>query len=124
VLEGTYYRFEAAPLESNNWRTIFTLRHDDRPEIPRDQVRFINDETAYAFMGHIFAASTDAGVTWSVWDAERELKDGLCSRLCFIEAIDIKVDGTGTMKVVPVSDRPGPVPELRTKDFGFHWSMQ
>src|SRR5262245_51653458 len=77
-LPGAYYVFRSAPVGSEAWRDIISFRHDDRVPIPRDQVRLVNDQVAFVFMGWIYAVTTDDGATWSVWDAEHELPSWHC----------------------------------------------
>jgi hypothetical protein len=50
------------------------VRQDDDPKIPVDQVRYVGD-IGYVFMGFMYAVTTDAGKTWSVWSAEKDLPD-------------------------------------------------
>lgn len=37
------------------------FRHDDRPLIPRNNIRFVNDQIGYIFMESMYAVTTDAG---------------------------------------------------------------
>jgi hypothetical protein len=122
-LPGAYYVFRSAPSGSNNWRNIMTFRHDDPNLIPRDQIRFVNDRVAFAFIGWMYAVTADGGVTWSVWEAGRDLPDWLCCNYRLINDVQLNADGTGTMTLQPIQDRQGEVPQLRTKDFGRHWSV-
>jgi photosystem II stability/assembly factor-like uncharacterized protein len=123
-VNGAYYVFESAALGSNNWREIVTFRHDDQPKIPADQVRFVNDQTGYLFMGWIFAVSTDGGVNWSVWDANKDLPNWQCCNYGLIRDVNIAEKGDGLMRLNPIQDRRGEVPELRTRDYGQHWSAK
>ncbi|MEP7337928.1 MAG: hypothetical protein ABI977_09300 [Acidobacteriota bacterium] len=118
---GGYYSFQSAPLSSNTWQDITTFRHDDPIEIRKNQVGFINDQTAYFFMGWIYAVTTDKGQTWSVWDAKKDLPYWQCCNYELVREINLSPDGTGTMRLNPIPGRSGEVPELRTKDFGRHW---
>lgn len=62
-VNGAYYLFEATPAGSDQWREIMTFRHDDDPKISADQVRYVNDNIGYVFMGWMYAVTTDAGRT-------------------------------------------------------------
>ncbi|MEO6724282.1 MAG: hypothetical protein ABIP14_03180 [Blastocatellia bacterium] len=119
-LPGGYYLFQSAPLSSNTWQDIATFRHDDPIEIRKNQVGFINDQTAYVFMGWIYAVTTDKGQTWSVWDAKKDLPYWQCCNYKLVREINLSLDGVGTMKLNPIPSRSGEVSELRTKDFGRH----
>jgi hypothetical protein len=123
-VNGAYYVFESAAVGSNDWREIVTFRHDDQPKIPADQVRFVNDQIGYLFMGWIFAVSTDGGVTWSVWDANKDLPHWQCCNYKLIRDVTIANNGTGVLKLNPIQDRRGEVPELRTNDYGQHWRAE
>jgi hypothetical protein len=120
-VNGAYYLFEATPAGSDQWREIMTFRHDDDPKIPADQVRYVNDSIGYVFMGWMYAVTTDAGRTWSVWSAERDLPDWQCCNYKLISDVTIGSDGRGVMRFNPIDGRRGEIAELRTNDYGRHW---
>lgn len=122
-VNGAYYRFEGASSGSDDWREIMTFRHDDDPKIPRDQVRFVNDEIGYVFMGWMYAVTTDAGKSWSVWSAEKDLPDWQCCNYKLINDVTMGSDGRGVMRLSPSEGRRGEVAELRTNDYGRHWTQ-
>jgi hypothetical protein len=121
LLAGTYYLFESAKPGTNEWQQIVMFRHDDRPPIPRDQVRFVGDDVAFVFMGWVYAVSTDRGASWSVYDATRNLPGWRCCNYGLIKNVDLWPDGTGVMTLKPILGRTGEVSELRTRDYGVHW---
>jgi len=123
VLNGAYYVFRAASVGSDNWHDIMTFRHDDPNPIPRDQVRFVNERVGFVFMGWLYAASTDGGATWTVWNAKRDLPNRQCCSYQTIANVELNADGSGTMTLSPIEERPGEVPQLHTNDFGRHWSV-
>jgi hypothetical protein len=96
-LPGTYYIFRSAPIGSNAWHDIMTFRYDDTPYIPRDQIRFMNDRLAFVFIGWTFAVTTDAGGTWSVWNAGADLPKWQCCNYRLIKDVHLEPDGTGTV---------------------------
>ncbi len=120
---GAYYVFRSAVAGSDDWSEIMTFRHDDPVAIPREQVRFVNDEIGYVFMGWMYAVTTDGGSTWSVWSAEKDLPDWQCCNYRLIQDVRIAPDGTGRMRLNPIPQRQGEVPELHTTDYGRHWSV-
>jgi hypothetical protein len=120
---GAYYVFRSAPKDSNAWHDVMTFRHDDPVAIPRDSVRFVDDRTAFVFMGWMYAVTTDGGANWSVWDAGHDLPNWQCCNYGLITDVQLNADGTGTMALNPIKNRRGEVPLLRTKDFGRHWSV-
>ena len=121
IVGGAYYVFRFAPKGSDAWRDIMTFRHDDPVPIPRDSVRFVDDQTAFVFMGWMYAVTTDGGASWSVWDAGRDLPNWQCCNYGLITDVNVHPDGSGTMVLNPITNRRGEVPQLHTKDFGRHW---
>lgn len=119
---GAYYVFRSAPKGSDTWRDVMTFRHDDPVPIPRDNVGFVDDRTAFVFMGWMYAVTTDGGATWSVWDAGHDLPNWQCCNYQLITEVRLDANGIGTMTLNPIRDRRGEVPQLRTKDFGRHWA--
>ncbi|HEV3470805.1 MAG TPA: hypothetical protein VG148_15895 [Pyrinomonadaceae bacterium] len=120
---GAYYVFRSAPSGSDAWREIMTFRHDDAVPIPREQARFVNDRVGYVFMGWMAAFITDGGASWSVWSADKDLPNWRCCNYRLIKDVRLESDGTGVMILNPISRSRGEVPELRTKDYGRHWSL-
>lgn len=113
---GAYYVFESARHGSNDWQAIMTFRHDDPLAVPRDQIRFVNDSTAFVFMGWTYAVTTNGGNRWTVWSASDVDLEG---NYRLIESVDLKPNGEGLMKLD--TSRANKVPELTTTDFGRHW---
>lgn len=119
---GAYYLFQSTAYDSDTWRDILTFRHDDPVAIPRDQVRFVNDKTAFVFMGWMYAVTSDGGITWTVWNAQTDLPKWSCCNYRLVKDVRIMADGTGIMTINPIPERQGEVPELHTTDYGQHWS--
>jgi hypothetical protein len=101
-----------------------TFRHDDPVPIPRDQVRFVSDQIGFVFMGWMYAVSTDGGKKWSVWNAEHDLPNWECCNYRLITDVTIAGNGSGVMRLSPIRDRRGEVPELHTSDYGRHWRVE
>jgi hypothetical protein len=118
---GAYYVFQAAKQDSDNWIEIMVVRHDDPIDIPRQQVRFVNDQIGYAFMKYKFAVTIDEGITWSVWDAVNNLQDWKLTRAS-ISDVHIEPNGDGAMKLVSFTDRSPP--NLFTKEYGKTWFVK
>lgn len=119
-LGGAYYVFDSNRVGSEQWGEILVFRHDTSVWIPRDQVRFVNDKIAYVFMGWMYGVTTDAGSTWSVWNAQNDLLNWQCCNYNLIQDVRIAPDGVGTMRLKP--ERRGEISELHTRDYGRHWS--
>lgn len=120
---GAYYSFEAVD-DSNNRREIMTFRHDDPVPINKNGIAFLNDDIGYVFMGWMYAVTTDGGSSWHVWSADKDLPGWECCNYELIQNVRIAPDGTGTMRLNPIPQRRGEVPELHTEDYGRHWSVK
>jgi photosystem II stability/assembly factor-like uncharacterized protein len=118
---GGYYLFQSALVGSDKWSEIMTFRHDDPIAIPREQVRFLNDQVGYVFMVYKYAVTTDGGTTWSVWNVVEDLPDWPRTRAA-IKEIQLTADGAGKMTLTSFTNSKSP--ELQTKDYGRHWSVE
>jgi hypothetical protein len=121
LLTNFHFVFEAASLSSNEWHEIMEDHVDDDMPIPRDKVRFLNDQTAYVFLNSVFAATVDSGHTWKVWDAKKNVPDWQCCNQAFIKDVSITADGKGRMTLGPRFNDIK-VKELHTKDYGITWT--
>jgi hypothetical protein len=113
---GAYYVFESARHDSNNWQAIMTFRHDDPVPVPRDQIRFVNDRTAFVFMGWMYSVTTDGGANWSVWSAQEHIPE---YNYALIESVQLESSGYGVMRLD--TSRSNNIPDLLTRDYGRHW---
>ena len=118
---GAYYVFESSPVITDEWHEIIVVRHDDPVPIPRNQVRYVNDQVGYIFMAWTFAVTTNGGSDWSVWRADKDLPGWECCNYKLIKDATIAPDGSGVMTLSPIPGRHGEVPTLQTKDYGRHW---
>lgn len=111
--------FQAAPEGSKDWREIMSLRQDDPVPIPRNQIRFVNDQIGYIFMVYNYAITTDGGATWFVWNIVEDLPGWHQNRVA-IEEVQIAPDGKGVMMLTSFSKQKAP--NLYTEDYGRNWS--
>jgi hypothetical protein len=118
---GAYYAFESTRVVSDKWKEFMIIHHDDPDPIPHEQVRFVNDQVGYVFMVYKYAVTTDSGDTWALWDIVKDLPDWQRSRAA-IKEVQIAPDGSGKMILTPFTNQPAP--ELHTKDYGRHWSVE
>ena len=112
-LAGTYYGFESAQLDSDSWQEFMVFRYDDSHEIPRDQVRFVTDRVAFAFLGTMFGVTTNGGATWSVTDMTDQFPDRIERH---IHHADIGADGLGELYLYGCQ-------QLTTNDYGQRWQI-
>jgi len=116
---GAYYVFESSRHGSGNWQEIMTFRHDDPLPIPRDQIRFVNDRTAFVFMGWMYGVTTDGGMNWSVWSAQEHYPQ---YNYALIESVQLESTGHGIMRLD--TSRSNKIPDLITRDYGRHWCCE
>ena len=118
---GAYFIFQSAPKGQENWANIMIFRHDDPVEIPREQVRFVCERIGYVFIGNKFAVTADGGITWSIWDAIKNLPNWSHTRAS-IKDVQIEATGDGLMELYSFTKQKAH--DLRTKDFGKSWDIQ
>lgn len=116
-----FYVFETDSLGREDWREIMTIQDESRPQIPREQVRFVNDQIAYVFMSSKCAVTTDEGKTWFIWDGGKTLPKSLLYAYRGIKQVSIATNGNGTMQLERAPQAQGEWPDLRTTDYGYHW---
>lgn len=121
---GRYYTFSYHTAKDNYQygRIIFNFRQDKAILPPINQVRFITDAVVYVYMGWMYSVTTDAGKTWRLWDAEKDLPGWKCCDPLLIRDVSISTQGSGTMTLRPDSGQPEKLLYLRTNDFGRHWA--
>jgi hypothetical protein len=118
---GAFYTYECQIGSGEPWREIATFRHDDQIAIPRKQIRVINAEVTYFYIGWIYGVTRDAGRTWTVWNAEKDLQGWHPADYRFITDVELQPDGTGTMHVNKLRF---PHNRLVTIDFGRTWRIK
>ena len=115
------YVFQTSPAGANDWREVMDTWMDDDIPIPHDSIRFLSDNVGYISMDEIFAATTDGGRSWSVWDAKKEVPNWQWCNQAFIKEVHIASDGRGEMLLSPGFNQI-PVTKFNTKDFGMNWN--
>ena len=114
-----YFAFEVENPVSPQWREILTWKVDDPIPIQRQQVQFVTDSIVYAFGNAKYVVSTDSGLTWSEWDAARELQN---RQAYTIREVHVARNGTGGLVVKCRTRTDSELLRLRTSDFGVHWT--
>jgi hypothetical protein len=117
---GAYYVFQSAASDSE-WREIMTFRHDDPVDIPREQVRFANDQVAYVFMSWMYAVTTDGGRSWRVSEMWDLLPSGERCLYGCIEDLRIDANGAGEVRLNIIASPRDQTKILKTNDFGRSW---
>ena len=119
---GAKYIFQSASVGAEDWREITSLREDNPVMIPRNQVRFVNEQIGYFFMTWTCAVTTDSGSTWHVWNLEKDLPNWECCNYGIIRNVSINPNGTGRMELGGTNQPE--LQELRTTNFGQNWSKE
>ena len=118
-LANSYFTLEAADKGSAEWHEVLAWQTDDNIPIQRQQVQFVSDQVVYAFANLKYAVTMDAGHTWSIWDARRNVTP---FRIISIKEVRVSSDGSGTM--VATSHGPPDLVQLSTADYGVHWATK
>lgn len=119
---GTYYYiFDSAPSGSNSWREVVRLLHDEPIPLPKNQIRFVNDEVGFLFMELKYAVTTDGGKTWSVFDFVKQY-DPQRHDFSRIANVEVLRDGSGTVRMYGFEGTLKESPSFYTEDFGKRWS--
>jgi hypothetical protein len=129
TFDGQCVRVESRTPSSTTLQHVFESCGDLWEDFSSKDLHFLGDQKAYLTYGYHFAATVDAGKTWSVWDGWNV---ELCEQkklMCFPnpEKLRIGQDGIGSMEV-HAGNRPG-TPEwsgtflLDTRDFGQTWRL-
>jgi hypothetical protein len=120
VLGGAYYVFQSeSGKNSNQWRQVMEIRHDDPNDIPREQVRFAGNKVGYFFFGNDYAVTNDAGESWRIFKICEFLRsDEQCSG---ITDLRIDAEGKGEVKIYSSAKYKDNLKVLQTTDFGRSW---
>ena len=125
---GRHNVIEWSPTGRESWREFAGEYMTEPEQFPRDNVRLVNETTAYAFWHDWFVVTTDGGNQWSRWRLSK-VRPALLLAPGVRQEARVEPDGTGVM-LLQLKVRPDPesqsVPktfELRTTDFGQNWLM-
>lgn len=121
MLSQYYFSFEVQDKQSHEWRRVMMWMVDDNISIQRQQVKFVTDSILYAFGNATYVVTTDAGKTWSKWDAKKALPS---PEAYMIDRVLVSEDATGSMVVRRTTTENNGLAELSTTDFGVHWMLK
>lgn len=123
-LPHNYFTVETAAAGSEKWRERLSWRGDEGTPIYPEQVQMVNEQFVYAFATTTYVVTTDAGATWSEWDAERKLPSlPYPGQVALLEP-RVSADGRGTM-VLHYRDKNGfTKAQLNTTDYGVRWTLK
>lgn len=117
ILAGANYVFEVKVKDEQNWREIMTVQFDDPIPIDDNSIYFVHEKIGFIFMRTKYAFTTDAGITWQVWEISQNqsLKN---DATCKIRNIKLDVSGKGTMEIQCNKI----LKTLFTLDYGTNWN--
>lgn len=126
-LPGVYFVFQTARSGSDKWGELLEVRADDPYPLRPEQLGLVSAQVGYAIIGSHYMVTTNGGHDWSLWEAEKQLPlDEYIARHNLspsIEAVHIQRDGTGRMRLhQPFRERERG-PDLVTRDYGVHWTL-
>lgn len=102
-------------------RIIFHILPGGEVPASTGGVKLLNDQVAYVYLGWRYSVTVDGGLTWHLWDAERELSGWNCCDAGLIKRVEMSPQGEGVLTLKSNSQRPDDVLLLRTRDFGQRW---
>ena len=114
-----YQVFEAAAGGSANWRELLEWRTDDYYPIEYDRVQIVSPQVVSVFRGTKYVVTTDAGQTWTTWDAEKHSNIRYKYQIA-VKDVRVSPDGTGTMVVISDTEPY----RFLTLDYGLHWALK
>jgi len=123
AFRAAMYLFQSASVEAEDWQDFLTVRDEEMPGIPQNQITFVGPEIAYVFMQRSYSITTDAGKSWLLWEGEKQLPDWASAEYGVIRVVALNADGSGTMTLGPAYE-PETKAKLSTSDYGRSWHMQ
>src|SRR5262249_39592057 len=117
--DGVYESLEWRNPDPGYWESIMSARASKDTGNHNNRINTPGGYVIYGFLGPLFAMTNNKGVTWSVWDAERDIPCTTGWAEAEIKDVNIGNDGNGTMRVEFTSIKRAL--ELVTNDYGKHW---
>ncbi len=121
VVAGANYIFSARQGNSESWRQIMIVHHDDPIDIPKNSIKIFSEKVAYTFMNGDYAVTSDNGKTWAVWNVDK-IPNWNFLDYGYIKEVTISEDGVGLLKLNPLG-KYKEIPEFYTSDFGKNWKQ-
>ena len=126
--QGTFdfnyrYIFDTRRSESDDWRAIYETLIDEPGPVSKKSATIVRDDAAYFIFGPVVATSTDYGESWTFFDISRDSKFGLERiRSGWSAEVELRPDGSGTIRIQVHYPKGRVVPVFRTNDFGKTWA--
>jgi len=104
--------------KKNDWKLITQFKHDDLLDSPCEDITVIDNNTAYFYIGWLYAVTTNSGVNWSVWNAETDLPGWKPTNFKLIKNVMVSKSGNGEMVLSPIRFSHN---KLKTNNYGKTW---
>jgi len=122
---GWDYEFESKRRDSEEWNTALVFLYDGFHEMSQDQIKFVDQNTAYIFLGWKIAVTSDAGKSWAEWDGEKDLDGWTCCNYSLIRSVDLDRSGNGRMKLdFYLDEKKKDFLILQTSNYGKNWRKE
>ena len=123
IMPHNYQVFEAKAAGSDTWRELLEWRTDGLYPIMYDRVQIVSPQVVSVFHGTKYVVTTDAGQTWTTWDALKAFDFDYPLQVSIMK-VHVSPDGSGTL-VLSYRTKNGFVDsDLTTTDYGVHWAMK
>lgn len=121
-LPGSYNKFQSARMNENSWTDIITVYDEDSYPIPREQIRFVNENIGYFFIRSFYAVTTNKGQTWSIYNLSKD--PSYKCPFMLIDEVKINADGTGEITVYAHDSEKKNIPKIHTSNYGQNWTVE
>ena len=118
-----YQVFEAKAGGSDTWRELLEWRTDGLYPIMYDRVQIVSPQVVNIFIASKYVVTTDAGQTWTTWDA-LTLRKFPYPRQVGIKKVHVSANGSGIMLIRYRTEDDMTDSDLTTSDYGVHWTMK
>lgn len=119
-IPGAHYFFMETRDNGGSWHQIMHFRHDDPVDPPCKNIKRINEDFYWVWMGWKLAVTGDGGQSWNTWTPEKSWPDWTCCNYGLIEEVEFKNTKYGTMYLNPIGNG-FPAQRLETTDAGISW---
>jgi hypothetical protein len=115
-----HYFFDALDAKTGRWKPVMSAWRDLTGTMPIESFRAVDSRIGYFFLVDQVAVTTDAGTTWTVFNASKYFNCGWdgCAP---IKDLSISTVGVGVLEGWKRVDTQWVEFKLETKDFGKTW---
>ncbi len=118
MLGGGQFFFLVTRDSGETWEEFMHFRHDDPVNPPCENIKSLNDQTFWAWMGWKLSITHDGGVTWQTWSPTDTWPDWQCCHYRLITNVDFQDSLRAYMQLTPIRV---PTAELYSTDGGQTW---